>query len=524
MNSLLAQSLHPLERKLLLEFKRTNKNRMLVDDLVGSSDRDRTGMMRASEWLRKRDLIVEERTELHKIKLSERGKYAIKISKLGTSMSGLPERLLARKIADKGSLPIRDLFGICELTKEEYRYGFGFLKNNRYIEIQKGNVSLSPKGTEFLIQSSPLEEALQRISQGKEIIEENMTEIDPSIIQALFHRGLVTRNTYLNIVVVLTEKGLDLLPLISEELEVLEELTSDILISNKWQDHIFRPYDINAPVLPRIPGKRHYYRQVTDYIRDIWLSLGFEEMTGSIIQPCFWNFDALFVPQDHPAREMQDTFYMKQPAFGKLPSANLVTAVRQAHENGGNTGSEGWKYKWSVEEAKKNVLRPHTTVLSARTLARLREEDQRYPRKFFSLGRNFRNETITWKHLAEFDQTDGIVVDPDATFRHLVGYLKTFFSRLGFPKARFRPGYFPYTEPSLEIDVYYPARKEWVEFGGAGVFRPEVVIPLLGEDVPVLAWGPGLRMIMDHYKIDDMRRYYESSLGFLRNAKLWMEV
>jgi phenylalanyl-tRNA synthetase alpha chain len=487
---------------------------MSVEDLMKNTGLDRTGIMRASEWLSRKSLIVEERTELHKLQLTKRGKQALELE--------LPERRMARIIASADSLPVKELLQTSELSKEEYGYAFGFLKKNTYIQIQKGMINLSSAGKKFLAQGYSLEEILKKVMETKSQI--SMAEKTSSAIRELLSRGLIIKHPYKRINVALTENGQNIVDIIDVGDETIDELTPDILISDEWEDRLFRPYDINTPVPPRIPGKRHYYRMVTDYIREIWLSLGFEEMAGPVIQPTFWNFDALFVPQDHPARDEHDSFYIKQPAAGKLPSKELVDAVKKTHENGGNTGSLGWQYKWSEEEAKRNVLRPHTTVLSARTLAKLRDEEKPYPRKFFSVGRNFRNETITWKHLAEFDQTDGIVVDPDATFRHLIGYLRTFFSRLGFPKARFRPGYFPYTEPSMEIDVYHPIKKEWVEFGGSGVFRPEVVEPLLGEDIPVLAWGPGLRMIMDHYKIDDIRRYYEPSLGFLRKAKLWLEV
>ena len=166
-------------------------------------------------------------------------------------------------------------------------------------------------------------------------------------------------------------------------------------------------------------------------------------------------------------------------------------------------------------------MRTHTTVLSAKTLSRLKKED--WPAKFFAVGKCFRNETLDWSHLFEFNQTEGIVVDPDANFTHLLGYLKNFFIKLGFPMARFRPAYFPYTEPSIEIDVFHPVHKTWLELGGAGIFRPEVTEPLLGEPVPVLAWGPGFdRIMLEYYKITDIRDLYKNDLAQLRSIKEWM--
>jgi phenylalanyl-tRNA synthetase alpha chain len=105
-----------------------------------------------------------------------------------------------------------------------------------------------------------------------------------------------------------------------------------------------------------------------------------------------------------------------------------------------------------------------------------------------------------------------------------LGYLKQFFKKMGFEKLRFRPSYFPYTEPSLEIDFYIPEKNKWLELGGAGIFRPEVTIPLLGEHVPVLAWGPGFdRILTDYYQIKDLRELYKNNLTQLRKIKWWMK-
>jgi len=207
---------------------------------------------------------------------------------------------------------------------------------------------------------------------------------------------------------------------------------------------------------------------------------------------------------------------------GKLPNQELVEKIKTTHISGGKTGSKGWEYPWKEDEAKKNVLRTHTTLLSAHTLANLNKED--LPTKFFALGKCFRNEALDWKHLFEFNQTEGIVIDKNANFRHLLGYLKEFFKKMGFPRARFRPAYFPYTEPSVEIDVWHPIHKEWIELGGAGMFRPEVVIPLLGENIPVLAWGPGFdRIILDYYAITDIRDLYKNDLKQIREMKMWLK-
>jgi phenylalanyl-tRNA synthetase alpha chain len=245
-------------------------------------------------------------------------------------------------------------------------------------------------------------------------------------------------------------------------------------------------------------------------------------MKGEYLELNFWNFDALYQPQDHPARDLADTFYMKTPYKGRLPEGKIVKQVKATHENGWTTGSTGWQYKWDREYAERCVLRTHTTSLSVNQIARLKPED--LPGKYFSVGRVFRNETIDWNHLAEFYQTDGIVIGEGVTFRNLQGYLKAYLEGLGLKKFRFRPAYFPYTEMSMEAEVWIEERGSWLELFGAGMFRPEVVKPLLGIDVPVLAWGPGFdRLLMQSYKVNTIKELYGNDIGLLRKAKLWME-
>jgi len=286
-----------------------------------------------------------------------------------------------------------------------------------------------------------------------------------------------------------------------------------------WKGKKFRRYDVTSPVPEIFYGKRHFVNQAIDYGRKIWTEMGFKEMKGNLVQSSFWNFDALFTAQDHPVREMQDTFFIDKKT--SLPEKEIVEAVKKSHEQGVDK-SKGWNYVWSEEEAKKLVLRTHTTCLSAQTLAKIKK--QKLPQKFFNIGKCFRNETVDWSHGFEFNQTDGIVVDKNANFRHLLGYLKQFFNKMGFEKIRFNPAYFPYTEPSVEINVWHPEKKCWLELGGAGMFRPEVTIPLLGEHIPVLAWGPGFdRTLMDYYEIKDLRELYKNNLTQLRKIKQWIK-
>jgi len=244
-------------------------------------------------------------------------------------------------------------------------------------------------------------------------------------------------------------------------------------------------------------------------------------MSGPIIDTSFWVFDALFQPQDHPARDMQDTFFIDSPRFGGI-DPELSKKISAMHEHGGDINSNGWGYNWDKKISEEYVLRTHTTSLSVRTLSTLKPDD--LPAKFFSVGKVFRNEKLDWKHLFEFYQTDGIVVDEDANFKHLLGYLKRFLNKMGHSKIRFRPAYFPYTEPSIEVDIYNKNKGEWVELLGAGIFRPEVVVPLLGKDVPVLAWGPGFgRLIMEYYGLTDIRQKYTNDIDMMKKLPIWIK-
>ena len=328
-------------------------------------------------------------------------------------------------------------------------------------------------------------------------------------------KGLIKTKLLKLKTVKLVKLGNDILKKGIKEGKVTDMLTSSMLKTGQWKGKTFRRYDVEINVPEISGGKRHFVKKTIEYAKKIWLELGFEEMKGPIVESEFWTFDTLFVPQDHPARDMQDTFFLKGKAT--LPRKQLVNYVKKAHEIGVD-GSKGWQCKYDEMQAKQTVLRPHTTGVSARTLAALKLKD--LPKKFFIIGRNYRNETLDWAHLFEFNQTDGIVIDENVTFRDLLGYLKEFFKKMGFEKARFRPAHFPYTEPSVEIDVYHPVKKQWIELGGAGMFRPELTEPLLGKPVPVLAWGLGLaRLIALTYDLKDIRSLYKNDLKQLRELK-----
>ncbi|MHA1836059.1 MAG: phenylalanine--tRNA ligase subunit alpha, partial [Candidatus Odinarchaeia archaeon] len=313
---------------------------------------------------------------------------------------------------------------------------------------------------------------------------------------------------------ILTDKGAEAIKQGIKITEEVSQLTNNLIKSGKWKDVEFRKFDLTAPVTRVYPGKSHPVINLIREIKEIFFDFGFEEIINPLVETTFWNFDALFVPQDHPARDSWDTFYLKKPRIGNLPAKDIVDNVKQTHENGWITGSKGWGYSWSEKEAEKLILRAHTTAATVRYVA----SKPKPPKKVFCIDRVYRNEKTDYKHLAEFMQIEGIIIDENVSLSDLIGFLSEFYKKMGFPKIRFRPGYFPFTEPSLEADLYSPKLGKWIEMVGAGIFRPEVTEPL-GVKTPVLAWGMGFeRLAMLRLGLDDVRKLYRNEIEWLRNT------
>jgi len=285
------------------------------------------------------------------------------------------------------------------------------------------------------------------------------------------------------------------------------ELTAEMIQSGAWKTLQFKPFNLNANGIRPEGGHLHPLLKVRAEFREIFLELGYEEMpTNNFVESSFWNFDALFTAQSHPVRDLHDTFFLSDPATTPMIPTDYLQRVKTVHEEGGN-GSVGWRYKWSESEARKNILRTHTTAVSTRMLYKLAQQAKFTPKKYFSIDRVYRNEAIDATHLAEFHQIEGLVADYDITLSHLIGAIRQFFARYGIKDVKFKPAYNPYTEPSMEIFGYHPTLKKWVEIGNSGMFRPEMLNPMgLPENVRVIAWGLSLeRPTMIKYKLNNIR-------------------
>nr|XP_043628892.1 phenylalanine--tRNA ligase alpha subunit, cytoplasmic [Erigeron canadensis] len=358
---------------------------------------------------------------------------------------------------------------------------------NKWVEMGKLQVSRKVENVDDSVKAF-----LAKINDGEALNQED--------IDALKRRKLILLHTWKGYSV---KKGPNYAP---ERRKPATDLTRENLQSGDWKNLEFKEYNLSTKGAPSEGGYLHPLLKVKSRIQMIFSLMGFEEMpTNNYVESSFWNFDALFQPQQHPARDSHDTFFLKEPSVTKILPEDYVEKVKQIHESGGH-GSRGYGYDWKREEANKNLLRTHTTAVSSRMLYALAKKPFE-PKKYYSIDRVFRNEAVDRTHLAEFHQIEGLICDRGLSLGDLQGVLHDFFSRLGMSKLRFKPAYNPYTEPSMEIFGYHEGFKKWVEVGNSGMFRPEMLLPMgLPEDVRVIAWGLSLeRPTMILYGIDNIR-------------------
>lgn len=497
-------SLHPLERKVL---PHVEKHQDFID-LVNKSDLSEVEVLRALQWLQNKGLV----------KIKENLKEVIILDKNGEEYKkqGLPENRVLRSLTDE-PIPVSKLISDGLIKKEEENITIGMLKKKLAIDIIKEGelkIKITDHGKK-LIQKESFEEKFL-----KKEFPTQVSSLQPE--EKFAFEELKKRKEILKVDVIkeisatLEELGKRVIASHIKADDVLDSLTPDLLKSGEWKKKIFRSYDISGGV-PRIyGGRRHPMKILMEKMRRIWLDMGFQEMTGPWVESAFWCMDSMWIPQDHPAREMQDTFYL--PYSGDLPK-DITQKVADEHEHGGKCGSKGYGYKWNPEIAKALVLRTHTTAATFRLFG---EKKIQPPSKYFSIGRIFRNEALDATHLPEFHQIEGFVMDEDLTLRDLQGYIKEFYNKMGVYKIKFKPVYNPYTEPSMEAMAYNEQLGRWVELINSGVFRPESLEPY-GINVPVIAWGLGFeRLAMMLYQQDNIRNIVGSScdLDWLRSYRM----
>jgi phenylalanyl-tRNA synthetase alpha chain len=495
--------LHPIEKKIISSINPFSE--ISTTDLIELTTLTLDQIRRGLEWLKYKNIIESNKTS-YLISLDELGRKAIE--------HGLPERRLVKAVRD-GNITMRTILENGLLTQGEINIAISKAKSNKWINITSSETEgLTFKVLEKLENASGEELLLNKIFSSENLKEVDLTNSELGFLKLLVKRPKFIRFKKDEEKLFLTDLGkkiktkLDLENIHDKNFPKKENITllvPEHLIAGKWRTLTFRPIDVEANVPMVNPGRKHPLTDLINEIREAFTSLGFVEIDGDFIQSAFWNFDALFTPQDHAARDMQDTFYLSQKIKMQLGNKNLIKKIADTHIH-------GWKNSWNITLAKKPVLRTHTTPVTLKYLAETKPDEAR----IFTIGRVFRNEKVSYKHLVEFNQIEGVVTGKQITLRDLMGIQTEFYKKIGIKKIKFWPTYFPYTEPSLQSMIFNNNLNKWIELFGMGILRPEVVQPL-GIRNLVLAWGGGIeRIAMLKYGISDVRELYNNKIGWLR--------
>ena len=501
----LIDTLHPLERKVLpvLVASRT------LPEIVSVTGLKDVEVMRALQWLENKSAV----------KISTELKEVVSIDRNGVQYvkSGLPERVFINALKER-ELSVARLEKLTGLSKDELNVCLGVLRKKAMVLIIQNKelrVKLTAEGLKWLDKEFLEEKFLKKVfpldikSLGPE---------DQFAFQSLKKRREILKIEMQKLKhVELLDLGKEIIAKGIGDDKVIDTLKPELLRSGDWRNKTFRRYDVGINVPKIFGGKAQAYRLFLDWVRKKFMSLGFTEMRGPLVESEFWNMDALYMPQFHSARDIHDVLYVKEPKRAKLDE-NLVKRVKASHENGFGTGSKGWRYEFDISRTHRMLLRSQGTACSSRTLA---SPELKIPGKYFGVARCFRKDVVDATHNADFYQTEGIVVEEGLNIRHLFGLLKMFAKEFaGAEEVKIVPGYFPFTEPSAELFAKHPVLG-WVELGGAGIFRPELVRPLVGRDVSVIAWGIGIdRIAMFKLGVNDIRQLFSHDLSFLRNQKV----
>lgn len=428
---------------------------------------------------------------------------------------GLPESVLARRLAAHGPVQIS--------TLKDEQIGFMWAKKKGLVTIDKGMVKLTEKGREAAGKGMPEEKVLKEIQSDRESYSKHR---DTEAVAEFRKRGLLELRSRDAVTEVhLTPKGIKAVSAQGEASARAEasvearigDVDSSVIRDRRWKTQKFVAYNIDAPVEPRPVAIRHPLRRTIDDIRNAYLRSGFTEVSGPIIEPAFWVFDYLFMPQDHPARDEQDTFFLSTPKRIGVKDREVVRRIKEEHE-------KGWHAGWSEEFAMQAMLRTHTTSVTGRhvhqILSALGKGAGGYelPVKLFTMGRVMRNENIDYKHLADFYQSDGIIIGKDLTLANLFDTLLKIYADIGV-RIKFVPAYYPFVEPGVTVMIEQEGK--WLELGGAGILRREVT-GMDRKKISVLAWGLGTERILliKDKKIDNITALYGSGAGWIRGMTL----
>lgn len=510
----LIKNLHPLETKVLLHYKQS-------DELTSARLQKELGYKeghanQAFSWLSGKQLLAETaRTPHTYFELTDFGKLVAK--------AGSAEERIVAYLKESGSKLLPEIASALGLENKDVGSAFGLLSKEGVLKMnaeKKAEYTGAPLPERLAITKQLIAKA--SAAEGGLLDAAQLSKQEMEVMGGLTKKRGVSETPFHTI-----ERETVAYRLTGEFLKIVDalkqagitgneigEMTPSMLASGDWKKGTFRAYNISIPPARIIPGRTNPYVQFLESVKDKLCSLGFQEFDGPLVETEFWNGDALFMPQFHAARDIHDVYRIKTPTHAKSIEEPYLSNVRAVHENGGNSGSRGWNYRFDTEFTRRLIMRSQGTVLSAHQL-----HNAQIPGKYFGIARCFRYDKVDATHLSDFYQTEGIVLGEDVNLRTLLGFLRMFAVEIaGATEVKYVPGYFPFTEPSIEVHIKHP-KLGWFELGGSGIFRPEVT-KAMGIDVPVLAWGIGIdRMALMALGLNDLRELFCEDIEKVRLRK-----
>ncbi len=509
----LVGSLHPLEIAVISALSGTAETP--DESLSEAAGLDSARRDMACGWLIEKGVIECTREQVsHTVALTETGE---RYARLGTPESRIIDLLKS------GSAPtLANLAETLELEQSEAGTAVGALKKAAVITTGAGGVLELVPGADL----SPFESVIELIRQVERegsVDQASLTEAQQQLLGGLHRKrgkskGVFRVDEHRARSYLLTRLGVEVAGRVADRgtVDEIGQLTQEMLADGSWKGREFRRYNISLKP-PRVAmGRKHPYRQFLDVVKAKMVAMGFQQMSSTLVQNEFWNNDALFMPQFHPARDIHDAYFVANPKHSQPVPEPFFSNVAAVHKDGGDSGSTGWNYAFREMQSRRLVLRSQGTADSAHKLA----EGPDVPGKYFSIARCFRYDQVDATHAPDFFQVEGIVLGEEINFRTLLGLLKLFAKELAkAEEVKFLPAYFPFTEPSVEMHAKHPTLG-WIELGGAGLFRPEVTHPM-GIDSPVIAWGLGLdRMAMVALGLHDIRDLFSGDLELIRTMRM----
>lgn len=497
------KNLHPLEIRVLLKY--SDKDELTSEKLIKELDYKEGHANQAFSWLGGKELLKETGRVAHTYyEITDMGKALAK--------DGTVEERVVSLLKDSGAKTLPEIAAALKIENKDIGSAFGQLAKDGILKMN------AEKKAEYTGAALPARIAvasglfkMAESSTNGQIDKKDLSKEQQDVIATLAKKRGATDSPFKII-----ERETVTYKLVPEAAEVkaelkkagvtgneIGEITPKMLASGEWKNGTFRGYNISLQPARIIPGRTNPYVQFLESVKDKLCSLGFQEFDGPLVETEFWNGDALFMPQFHAARDIHDVYRIKNPTHAKSIEEPYLSNVARVHENGGDSGSRGWDYKFDREFTRRLILRSQGTVLSAHQLHKAE-----VPGKYFGIARCFRYDKVDATHLSDFYQTEGIVIGEEVNLRTLLGFLKMFATEIaGATEVKYVPGYFPFTEPSVEVHIKHPVLG-WFELGGSGIFRPEVT-KAMGIDVPVLAWGIGIdRMALMALGLNDLRELF----------------